>query len=188
MLLTDIWIAKSGGSSIQVGTQFAGVSGAFEWSTALGLNYQMKKTTTVVGGDVSSLNQITDYESQIKSKLDFVLGLDGQFNLNTELSVGAGVAMNFRSKEEISYSDFDGNATARTNAGSNKGFTDITLGLNTKYVVTPNMMLGLNYAHVFAADVDGTMARTSTGTTTNYTTTMADRKDDRFGFDVSVRF
>lgn len=73
--------AKSGGSSILLGTQFAGAVGSFEWSTALAMNYQMKKKIIVVGGDMTSTNAITDYELATKSKLDFVLDLAGQYNL-----------------------------------------------------------------------------------------------------------
>jgi hypothetical protein len=105
--------AKSGGSSILVGTQFAGAVGAFEWATALGLNYQMKKKITVVGGDITTTNAVVDYEQQTKSKLDFALGVAGQYNLTSAFSLGANVGMNFVSKEENSYSQFDGAATKR---------------------------------------------------------------------------
>ena len=180
--------AKSGGSSILVGTQFAGAVGAFEWATALGLNYQMKKKITVVGGDITTTNAVVDYEQQTKSKLDFALGVAGQYNLTSAFSLGANVGMNFVSKEENSYSQFDGAATKRDVTVTDKAHTDVTLGVDGKYEVTSNVMIGLNYAHVIGADIDGSASVRQSGVTTNLTTTNTDRKDDRFGFDVSVRF
>jgi hypothetical protein len=64
----------------------------------------------------------------------------------------------------------------------------VTLGVDGKYEVTSNVMIGLNYAHVIGADIDGSASVRQSGVTTNLTTTNTDRKDDRFGFDVSVRF
>lgn len=180
--------AKSGGSSILVGTQFAGAAGSFEWSTALALNYQMKKKITAVGGDVTSTGIILDYEQQTKSKLDFALGVAGQYNLTSAFSLGANVALNLVSKEETSYSQFDTAATKRDVTVTNKAHSDVTLGVEGKYEVTSNVMIGLNYAHVFGADIDGSASLKQSGTTTNLTLADTDRKDDRFGFDVSVRF
>ena len=183
--------AKTGGSSLQVGTQFSGAMGSFEWATDLGLDYQMKKKITFVGGDVDSANKVINYEQETKSKLDFALGVAGQFNLTPEFSLGANLGLDLISKEESTASVINNDpADVKTNVTKTyKGYTDITLGLNSKYVVTPNMMLGLNYSHVFGADIDGTQSAKQVGSpASNNTLTMTDRKDDRFGFDVSVRF
>lgn len=68
--------AKSGGSSILIGTRFSGVMSIFEWSTALALDYKMEKKNILVKGDDNGTINV-DINRKTKSKMDFSLKLGG---------------------------------------------------------------------------------------------------------------
>lgn len=188
--VTSTGDAKSGGSSIQLGTQLSGVVGSFEVAGVLGLNYKMKKKTTIVGGDINAAGTaVADIEKENKANMDFALGVEGQYNITSSFAIGANVVANFAAKEEAAYSVYEGGATRYDVTAIDKAHTDLTIGFSGKYQVASNVDLGLNYSHMSGADVDGSIvAKPTTGTTLNYTTTSTDRKDDRFGFNVAVRF
>lgn len=182
--------AKLGGSEIQLGTQLSGAMGSFEWSTAAALNYKMKKTFTIVGRDSITGLSALDYDKEIKANMDFALGLDGQYNINSSFAVGASLLVNLAATEEGTASAYAGHTTKTTETSTDKAHTDMTLGLDGKYQVMSNVALGLNYSHLFGADIDGAMIGNAlnASATEARTTSITDRKDDRFGFNVAVKF
>lgn len=181
--VTSAGDAKSGGSSIQLGTQFSGAMGSFEWATMMSAQYNMRKKAIVVGGDQNGTS-VLDYELKTKSALDLILGVSGQYNINTTFALETHLDMNFAAKREYTYFLLDGDTIKSNNKKIEKAHTDIKLALNGKYLLMANVALGLNYSHLFAAKIDGSIASAPPALTTK----MTGRKDDRFGFDVAVRF
>jgi hypothetical protein len=175
--------AMSGGSSLHLGTQFAGVMGSFEWATGIGANYNMKKVSTKVGGDYKA-NAVADYDLKTKTALDLALDLAGQYNIDSAFSLAANLGLNFAAKREQTALTYEGPTTKKATTLKDDAHTDITLGLGAKYQAMTNVTLGLNYSHLFAADINGSRVED----TTTYTTHTTDRKDDRIGLDAAMRF
>jgi len=179
--------AKSGGSSLQLATQFSGAMDKVEWAAVVAADYKMKAKNTMVNGDETTTAN-TDYEVVSKSKLDLALGVTGQYNVTSAVSVGANLLANFVSKDEGTASVFAGNATTTNVTKNTESYTDLTLGAEVKYQVMSNVALGLNYSHLFGADLKATQVENDSGTITRYALATKDRKDDSFGFDIQVRF
>lgn len=186
--LTSEGDAKSGGSALQLGTHLISTMGAFELGGLIGLNYKMEKKNTVVGGDKNTTAML-DVEQVTKSNMDLFIGFEGQYNFAPTFALGANLQANFAAKNELTYSTYSGGTTRYDVTSIDESYTDVIFGLNGKYLVASNVDLGLSYSHLFAGDIKGSvLAKPTSGTTLNYTTATTDRKDDRFGLDLTVRF
>lgn len=178
----------NGGSEVELGTVISGKMSSFEWSGLLGLKYNLKKKYTLVNADFDSNDKNHDVDQEIKSNMDINLGVAAQYDISSAFAVGLSLEALFAPKDETSYAAYVGNTTKKNFTEVEKSHTDITLGLNLKYNVLTNLMVGVDYSHLFAADVDTTKKEVNGSSITNKTGKMTDRKADMFGFNIAYRF
>lgn len=178
--------AMSGGSSIQIGTTVFGVIETFEWATNIGINYKLKKVGTIVGGDLNSSNTNLDYDKEINSKMDFKLNFTGQYNINPIFSISPSLGFDYISEEDASMSIYGGGTVLKPITTVDSAHTDITIALMGKFQVRDNLLVKLNYSHLFGGDIDGTVNMPTINTTD--ITHINDRTDNRFGLNLDFYF
>lgn len=163
---------------------------SFEWAANAGLNFKAKRKFKIKAGDYNqSGTALADYDQEIDSKLDYTLGLQGQYNLLPSLSFGLNVAATVFTEEEITSTGYNGTTTKTSITQTNETYTDIAIGLNVKFLVLDNLMLGLSYTSVIPGDFSGkkiTKVGNAAGTRSNANTES--REENRLGFQMSTLF
>lgn len=146
---------QTGGHSLEVGSRVAGHMNAFEWSGLVNVKHSLEAKS-----DDGAIDKT-------KARTDFKLGFAGQYNFMSTMALGLDATANFNGKEE-----------SKTDGTGTKAFTEMMIGMNYKYQMAKDFMLGLRYQTTLEhdlKDLDGNVDE-------------KDVKENAYSFSVSYRF